>query len=224
MVTNTNLSDYINRAREQKLTDDVIRKNLLDAGWDQKSVDESLGLVVPSPLTVPTPPSSNSNSVDSLWNWDSFEHILMFLSLYTLLISIGITLYFFVDKVFPLPKLDSTYSYAVSDFGDIILSGTLSAIIVSLPLFSFFFLNILSRTKKNPNLRNIIARKRLIYITLIITFIIMVQNLIGVITSFLNGNLVANSVAHFVVVVGLSLTVFIYFLHLVAQDKYATLK
>lgn len=227
MVTNNSLEEYIHQARKQHLSDSAIQKNLIDAGWDSQTVNLALGLEMPPALTVPVPPSPavhSSIATDSLWNWDSFEHILMFLSLYTLVISIGITLYFFVDRLFPIAKVNSNYSLAVSEFGDIVLSGVLSAIIVSLPLFSFFFLNILSRTKKNPALRNIFARKRLIYITLIITFIIMVQNLIGTITSFLNGNLVANSMAHFTVIISLSLIVFIYFLNLVSQDKYAAVK
>jgi len=224
-VPNNTLTEYIASARQQNLSDSVIKQNLISAGWDENSVNGALGISVPSPLTVPAPPARSSQSqTDSFWSWDSFEHVLLFLSFYTLIISIGITLYYFVDKLFPLAKTTYNYSFTSYDYSSSILSGVLSAIIVSFPLFSFFFLNIISRTKQNPELRHILARKRLIYITLIVTFIIMLQNLISVLNSFLTGNLVSNSLAHFVVIIGLSLVVFLYYLNLVSEDKYAIAK
>src|SRR3989344_7354971 len=118
--------------------------------------------------TIPVPtPISNSQSVSeksSSTMWDAFEHILMFISLYVMATAIVLVLNFFIDKWFPGVS-DQSYSRVYStanDFRLVLLRGYLASLIVSYPLFSFFFLSTTKRTVQKPALRNIKSRKILI--------------------------------------------------------------
>ncbi len=129
-------------------------------------VNQAFGL----DLVVPKPPVSQVSSTEKTSNtsgWDAFEHILLFISLYAMATSITFILHLFIDKFVPGITPDSRMSY-FSDFQNTLLRGYLATLIVSLPLFSFFFLDVIKRTAKYLKMRNLKSRKTLIYITLLV--------------------------------------------------------
>ncbi|OGH39152.1 MAG: hypothetical protein A3B44_01900 [Candidatus Levybacteria bacterium RIFCSPLOWO2_01_FULL_38_21] len=152
--------------------------------------------------------------------WDAFEHILMFISLYVLATSIALTLYFFIDKWFPGVTTESYYrSSSSNDLNLNLLRGYLAALIVSFPLFAFFFLHITKRTMLNPTIRSIKSRKILIYITLVVAFIIMLYNIISTVYNLLSGNITFNFVLHLLITLSVTGIVFVYYLYQVREDR-----
>lgn len=149
--------------------------------------------------------------------WDAFEHILLFISLYVFVTSLALLIHYLVDKW--VPRFPGSRYLSYSSVGNTVLRGYLSAILVSYPLFVFFFLRITKRTFKNPELRKIKPRKTLIYLTLIITFIVSLINIISIVYSFLGGNVTGNFLAHFFVTFLISGIIFAYYLFQVREDR-----
>jgi len=78
-----------------------------------------------------------------------------------------------------------------------------------LPLF-FFTLN--SHVAKKPAIRNIRIRKQLIYITLVVTFLIMLGHIVATIYGFLDGKTTLNSLGHLAVTLLVAGSIFGYLL------------
>ncbi len=151
--------------------------------------------------------------------WDVFEHILLFISLYVFATSFTLLLHTFVDRWVP-PASGAYNSYrAMSSYTGTLMRGYLAAIIVSYPLFAFLFLRVAKNTFANSELRKIKARKTMIYLTLIITFIISLINFISIVYNFLGGNVSFNFLLHFLTTFGVSSLIFLYYLGQVKGDR-----
>lgn len=171
----------------------------------------------PSPITQVPANNVPNSAAGSSTMWDSFEHILMFISLYVLATSMGIILNIFVDKWAPGVEISEYYSAINSTT----LRGALAALIVSYPLFAYFFLNVAKRTNDRPAIRHLAARKILTYLTLVITFVIVIGYIISIIYNFISGNVTLNSFLHFFVTVLIAATIFAYYLNEVKEDRLA---
>ena len=64
-----------------------------------------------------------------------------------------------------------------------------------------------------------VARKLLTYGTLVVTFIVVLVNVVQAVYGFLEGNVTFNFVLHFLNTVGLSSIIFIYYLGQVKGDR-----
>lgn len=217
-MTNISLADYIDNARKVKLPERQIYQNLLNEGWDKKEIENELKGTSSFPSRLVVPNSLSSTPENHLW--DAFEHILLFISLGILAISSALMLHAFVDKWVSSNTTQSASSLLyISSYGHTLIRGYIAAIVVSYPLFSFFFLRISKRTLNNPQIQGLKSRKVLIYLTLILTFFILIFNIISIIYSFLNGNVTLNFLSHFSVSVLISSFIFGYYLHQVKKDR-----
>lgn len=236
---NESLHNYIKTLHEKGSSDEVIKSNLLSQGWDKNQVDAALKQSQDSeevPIPVPpsvgfsapqasqTSPSAGPLSADPSGQnmrkgnmWDSFQHILMFISMYVLWISLMLMINTFIDRWVPAPS--SYYGSIYSSYSNYAVTGYMSSIIVSFPLFAFFFIKLTKDTKKNPFIRNLRSRKHLIYITLVVTFIVVLSKVVQIVYSFLEGNVTANFLLHFVNIVGSSGLIFAYYLGQVKEDR-----
>jgi hypothetical protein len=161
--------------------------------------------------------------VKSSYNmWDAFEHILLFISLYFYSTSVALLLHQFVDKYYPG---ESTYNVfyrnadTLDDWQLTYVRGLMAAIMVSFPLFAFFFYRITKRSLENPATRELSARKKLTYFTMIVAFIILICNVISIVYNFISGNTTTNFLLHFLVSVGVSGIIFAYYLHQIREDR-----
>jgi hypothetical protein len=215
------LVSYIKQARASKIPDETISSNLLSSGWNKADVE--LTMQQENLVPIPRPPSSSNPKAEGVQGssmWDAFEHILMFLSLYILVTSIALTLYFYVDKWIPGTSQTSYgYDLATSSYGLPLLRGYLASLIVSYPFFAFLFLRVTKRTQKHPEMRHLKVRRQLIYFTLIVTFLIVMINVISIIYGFLNGNVTVNFILHFIITIGISGIIFGYYLNQVKEDR-----
>lgn len=213
------LPAYIEKSRERGKTDDEIKKSLVDGGWDERMVSDALGShhTDPDLPTPPPAPKSNVSGTSPTTGWIAFEHILMFISLYVLATSIALLLHYFADKWYPGVRTSSYVS--TSSLGLTLVRGYLAAAIVSLPMFSFFYLSTAKSISANPLVSQNHTRKILIYFTLIVTFIIMLSSIIGFVYQFLNGNFTLNFLLHIGITFGVSGIIFGYYLGQVKADR-----
>lgn len=209
--------EYISKSKQQKIPEDQIRSQLKNTGWLESDIQKAFDMAntasFPSP---PVPPSHKSRVLTSDYGiWITFAHVLLFISLYSLAISIGALLNQFVDIWIPTELTVRT----VSTFYEFTMKISLAALIVSWPFFSLLFLYTTKKTTENPTVRNIRSRKLLIYTTLVITFVILLWSLTQTVYNFLNGSVTTNFLAHFAVTVGISGIIFTYLLNQVKHDR-----
>lgn len=157
-------------------------------------------------------------SQGSISMWDSFQHILLFISLYVMATSFALLLHFFIDKYVP-GTLTMSLSIYSGLYGITLVRTELAALIVSFPLYTFFFLMIAKRTLTEPAIKSLKSRKFLIYLTLIVTFITVLINIISIVLSLLNGNVSLNFLLHFIDTVTISGIIFGYYLYQVREDR-----
>lgn len=213
-MASSDLYIYIQSARTQGLSNEEISSKLVGAGWAKELVDQALSpnLPVSSVPSVPPAPLTQGQTM-----WDTFLHVLMFISLYVTASSFALILHQFVDRWFPGV---SASGYRPADaFQSYVLNGALAGLIVSFPMYAILFLLVTRRTIAMPHIRHLSSRKTLTYMTLVGTFIIMMANVITTVFNLLSGNITLNFVLHFCVTVGISLIVFIYYLFQVNEDR-----
>lgn len=213
------IRNYILKSKAAGKSHKEIVSNLKSAGWSDEDIQSALNSTEDIPVPKPNHSIDNiaSSHSHSITMWDAFENILLFISLYVMATSIGIILHSFVDKWVsgPYSEFGSSYSFYSED----LLKGAVAALIVSAPLYSFFFLRIIHSTIKNPMLKQLKTRKFMQYLTLVITFILMLINVIKIVFSYLDGNLILNTLLHFLVTIGISTVIFMYYLHITKEDR-----
>ena len=151
--------------------------------------------------------------------WDAFEHIILFISLYIVVSSISIILHAMVNKWVPGLTIGSS-SMMGTFYNSYIIRGAIAALIVAYPFFAFLFLKISKRTHEYPSLRSLKSRKFLIYLTLIITFMIGIGNIIRGVYSFISGEISLNFILNLSVTLLTSGSVFFYYLTQVKEDRH----
>ena len=104
---------YLLSRRHQGIADDQIASDLLSAGWSQESVARLLAPPTP-PNSLKTPLSSGSLTEEEVninqetkklasrgTMWDTFQHIILFITLHALIVSTLIISYIAVDFFLP---------------------------------------------------------------------------------------------------------------------------
>lgn len=226
MVTEDLLS-YVRKKKQQNIADDTILQELLTVGWKQEDIKQAIIATsnpdIPLPLVPSAPPAAASPKEQKGYHsmWDAFEHILMFISLYVTATALALMLHYFVDKWFPniLYNSYSSSSNYRSSIHDVFVLGYMAALIVAAPLFAFFFVRISKRTETHPEVRMLKARRFLIYLTLVGTFIIIIGYIITFVYSLLKGNITLNFIFHIMVTIGVSGVIFAYYLSEVKEDR-----
>ncbi|OGK11561.1 hypothetical protein A2954_01740 [Candidatus Roizmanbacteria bacterium RIFCSPLOWO2_01_FULL_37_12] len=151
--------------------------------------------------------------------WDSFEHVLLFFSLYIMMITLSSTLHIFIDHWIPSSlKLQEVSNYLM-DFNLSLLRFYVAGLIITYPIFAFLFLNIVKRTRQYPEVRKLKSRKVLTYLTLFFTFLLLIFNAISIVYNFLDGNVSVNFLLHFITTGTVNGLVFVYYLHQIKEDK-----
>ena len=164
------------------------------------------------------PPIQQDNKKESFW--DTFEHVLLFISLYVYAISLTLMLHKFIDEIFP-QNYSSGVLFLPCMLDKNLIRGYMASLIVSYPLFSYFFLRVKARLIKYPELIHLRSRKQLIYMTMVITFVVVLVNIISIVVSFLNGNTNWNFLFHFMATVTVAGMIFGYLLNEVKTERKA---
>lgn len=226
MVTQA-LLNYIQEAKSKSISDEEIKVQLLHAGWGMSDVanafitlSKNLPLPPPPTLTISKEDSSQISTKETRGNMgDVFQHILMFISLYIFATSTALILYHFVDTYLPQAITNSYEKKYTLALGKTLMNSYLSALIVSYPVWAFFFLKVTKHTKEVPGIHLLNSRRKLIYLTLICTFIILLVSVISIINRYLNGNASMNLFLHFLVTTGISMIIFVYYIFQVKDDQ-----
>lgn len=184
------LHDYIREAKGKGARHEDIKMSLIGAGWHPSAVDEAIrkhdGPAVPPPamLRADTPLAEGQAQmpVPVVYNYTSrgVEYFLMLIALAISATALGSLLHSIASNLF------GNSSSSTNFFTDGLTSLAGSALIVSLPLFIFFFLRIKKAELTHPRFLLDPSRRRAIQIALFVTFFIGIVSLIGYVHTFFN--------------------------------------
>lgn len=210
------LVGYVRQLREKGLSVQDIKEVCVSAGWSSRDVWQAIGEAYELP--APPPVSSTKNrSLGSINLWITFQYILLFISIYVMSISLGLLLITYIARWLPDPSV----GYLYQDGTLATIRSCLAALLVSWPLFTLFFYQVKRKEVVDPHVRDLSSRKILIYLTLIVTFIVMTINLIMVLNALLDGSITSRFVANTAVILSIAGSIFWYYLGQVRQDRLA---
>lgn len=144
---------------------------------------------------------------------DLFLHLLAMITLYWSAISFTTLLWQFINRSFP----DSVAYYA-GDYGFQVIRFSVSALIIVFPIFIgvSWYLNQIYR--KGVKARESRIRKWLIYLTLFVASLIIIGDSIGIINTFLSGEITARFILKALSVIIVAGVIFGYYLDDVRRD------
>ena len=211
LMASIELEKFISTAKSKNVPDDQIRSTLVKSGWSETEVNQAFSPQSPG-INLPPPP------VPHFGMWVSFQYIILFICLYVSATSFGGILHAAVNDYLP-DNIDNTYSGYGNYFDDFLLKGYLAGIAVTFPVFAILFLLLKHQLLIKPGVKSLRARKILIYLTLVGTFIIMISHLIMTVYGFLGGNTTLRSLAHLGVTFLVAGSIFVYLLNEVREDR-----
>lgn len=210
--------DYIKRCRQAGMSDNEIKSQLLSSGWSQEQVSNVLiGHTPPPPPPQQTQPmqSSSSDNDSDFGMWIGFQYILQFISMFVSATTSVLLLHTMIDEWTSGYDGFSYYFNSSSSF----TRSNLAGLIVSFPIFAFLFLYTKKHIMQNPHLRKFKIRKRLIYVTLVITFIVILYQMSTLIFEMLSGSVGLNFVLKFFVSMAVNGLIFGYYFLQVREDR-----
>lgn len=220
---NDELHDYIRRARGNGADHQAIHEKLVSAGWHPSTVasaiDKQQGNTTTEESSVGgSPLSSNAGKIQKepvgvvqMYSTRGVEYYLMLVALAISAVTFGILLLSITEQLFD-------HSSGMIDAG--VMAFTTSALVVSLPIFSFLFLRLKKAELANPRLRFDPSRRRMVQIALIASFIIGIISLIAFLYTLLlnvyGGNdydidITGVFIANMAITLGISGGIFAYF-------------
>lgn len=212
---NTELQTYIEQLRKKGISDQLICNKLVHSGWNSAAIHDKMMHMDEDGLPEPPKPQAHQ-AVRSGYAgmWEGFEHVLMFLSLYFMSVALGMLLHEFVNMWFP--------DTAVKSVSSSIIRGAVAALIVTYPLFAYFYLDIIKRSMNNPAVKQLRSRKFFTYLTLVGAFLFGVGKIVQTIFTFLDGNITFNFGLHLLVTLSIIGVIFFRYLGEVTEDRRAT--
>lgn len=191
------LIDYIAAARKKGHPDDQIKRDLITGGWKPAEVAQAISpaddLPVPPPPVddaapqAPVTPSTFEGpnapaapqAVVQTFSTRGLEYIIMFIALAVSAFALGSLLHSSVNAIF---GSSTSFTDPGSD-----TPFAASALIVGFPIFVYLFLRLKKAELADPSLRRDPSRKRAIQLTLVLTFLVGLGNVIYFVYSLMSG-------------------------------------
>ncbi|MCP6720272.1 MAG: DUF5671 domain-containing protein [Patescibacteria group bacterium] len=142
-----------------------------------------------------------------------FGHLLAIIGLYVSVISFGALLFGLVNIYFP-----DVLNFRYGRFAERSLKWPLAVLVVVFPLYLWLTAYLQKDLEKNPEKKELKIRKWLLYLTLFITSIVIVVDLITLVFRFLGGDLTIQFILKVLAVFAIALAVFVYYLWNIRKD------
>ncbi|TSC58993.1 MAG: hypothetical protein Greene041619_174 [Candidatus Peregrinibacteria bacterium Greene0416_19] len=199
---NQEITQFIAHARSKGMDHATIRMLLLSAGWKEKDIARAMTEETLD-MPVPVPPDAGGAR-------EAFFHLLMFATLYTTVVSVIILFFTFINRLFPDPAVDPAYSYNnQSNYSGI--RWSLAAILVTYPLFLLLSRFLLKEMRVHPERAWSGIRRWLTYLTLFLTALAMIGDVITLIFYLLDGELSVRFLLKVLVVLAIAGLTFSYY-------------
>lgn len=216
-MANQSLVEYVNKMRDAKVSEDVIKDQLIKSGWPETEINEAILPSAPIPATHLIPPP-----VPRLSMWIGFEYVLLYITMWIWSGALGGIWNYAIDKHIS-ENAANIQNYFFGEIGTVLLQGYLAAILVTYPFFVGLFISLDKQVKVNPAIKNIKARKFLTYSTIVVNFLFMISMLISTIFNFLGASMSTRTIPHLLVNLIISGSICTYLLQTVREDRKQTI-
>ncbi|HXX20704.1 MAG TPA: DUF5671 domain-containing protein [Candidatus Acidoferrum sp.] len=204
MDRSLSLQQFLESARNQGLSDDVLVGLLRGHGWPEADIYRALAENYEGRTGVQIPAYKRSGSAK-----DAFLYLLSFSTLATWTIGLGSIMFDLIERWIRDP-LGPTNNYYQSGYYQ--MADSLACVLVAFPVYIFVMAYIVRTVEAHPEKRDSPVRKWLTYIALLIAAGIVVGDLIAFLTYFLRGELTARFVSKVATVLVLAGGVFWYYM------------
>ena len=174
---NRELQEFVRDALDKGHSRDTIRGKLLEAGWTESEVTDSLHGFAPVDFSIAVP-----RPRPYLYAREAFLYMVSFIALYVSAISFAILVFGLVDYSFP-DALDTQGRYPSSE-----QATALASVIVAFPLFLFLTRWLARQANMSPERRQSPVRRWLTYITLVVAAGVILGDLIAILANLLGGD------------------------------------
>jgi len=194
------LYSFVKESLEKGQNRAAIEQALLQAGWQEEEVKNTLAAFADIQFPVPVPKPK-----PYLQAREAFLYLISFIALYITAFSFGALLFAFIDKFFPDP-------IAFRNFSSRGLTTAIAAIIIAFPLYLFMMRRLIQAEVKDPERRQSKVAKWLTYITLVLAAAIIIGDLIAIVSSLLGGELTMRFILKALSILAITGSVFGYYL------------
>jgi hypothetical protein len=198
----TSLAPFIAHARKKGMDHATIRMLLLSAGWKEKDIAQAL---VAESLDVPVPLPQDVGGAR-----EAFLHLFSFACLFTTLVSLTVLLFQYLNRLFPDAAFMDNYVDPVADLTGI--RWSMAAIIVTFPLFVWISRILARDLAQHPERARSAIRRWLTYITLLVTGLTLVGDVVTLVFYLLEGEITIRFLLKVFVVLLLAGVTFLYYL------------
>jgi hypothetical protein len=203
MSDGNTLRDFLDAARLQGVTDEILIGLLRGRGWPEEDVYRALADHYEGRSGLQVPNYKRSGSAK-----DAFLYLLNFSTLATWTIGLGAVIFTLIDRLIKDPLGPINY-YANSDYQ---MADSLACVIVAFPVYLLVMRYIIRELEIHPEKLESAVRKWLTYIALFIAAGVVVGDLITFLTYFLRGELTARFLVKVAAVLVISSGIFWYYI------------
>ena len=206
MKADAQLLKFIEAARAQGASDQILVGMLKSEGWPEDSIYQTLSAHYEKLTGLQVPASKRSGAAAK----DAFLYLLAVSTLATWTIALGSLMFTLIDKWIPDPVAAANqYAYSGESYA---IASSLASILVAFPIYLFVTRLILGEVGKHPEKLESGVRKWLTYIALLMAAGVMIGDLVTVLTYFLRGELTSRFILKALTAIVISGGVFWYYL------------
>lgn len=204
MSTSEPLNKFLDSARGQGVSDEVLVGLLRGRGWPEEDVYRALADHYEARSGVQVPAYKPSGSAK-----DAFLYLLSFSTLATWSIGLGSVMFTLIERWITDPLSPTNYDYRGTYYE---MADALACVIVAFPVYLFVMRYIVGEVEAHPEKVESPVRKWLTYIALLIAAGVVVGDLITFLTFFLRGELTSRFIAKVAVVLVIAGGIFWYYM------------
>ena len=180
---------------------------LVEAGWAPEQVSSALAAYAEVDFAVPVPRPRPHLSAR-----DAFVYLVLFTTLYISAYHFGRLLFSLINRAFPDPA--DRYRMLGSD-----IRWSVASILIAFPIFLVMSSRIARSLREQPVKRLSAVRRWLTYLTLFLTAVILIGDLITLVYQVLGGSLTVRFVLKVLVVGSIAAAIFGYYLWDLRRDE-----
>jgi len=194
------LSAFVEHARQKGMDHATIRMLLLSAGWKEKDIVEVLARASLD-LPIPAPPDRGGAR-------EAFLHLLTFAAFYSSVVAIVVLLFHYVNRLFP----DAAMREGAETWQLSAIRWSLAVVIVSFPVYLLLSRTLLREMRAHPERSWSATRRWLTYLTLFLASIALSGDVITLVFRLLEGELTSRFVLKVLVVLVIAGLASVYYL------------
>jgi hypothetical protein len=200
------LVNFIRQKKEQGKTEQEIVEMAKAGGWKEENISQAI-LVVNEGVPLPDSVSKETPKRQHESMWVIFQNVLLFISLAFFASSLHGMLSGFVEG---WQNINSHIPY---------LSFSMAGLIVTGPIFILLFYLTNSTYLLKPELKLAVSKKRLNYVILVITFLVLMARMVTLVSSLIGTMINQESIWQVLVTLSVAGPIFGYYLYEVRYEK-----